>query len=396
MSTRIAYAAALALLPALVAGCGDGGGMSSRKLEACAGAARCDDAPMFVIDRLDFAAVEADGSVNGFDVDNLVSDGEAAADCHAGDYVDPAGHAGIDNQVAKLLDAIGPGYAEQVPATIQSLIGGGGLLLLLESVGVRLDDGEGSGALVIRAGDGVPLVGTDSMLLRDQTFALEPEPLLALTETLSLAGGRAHAGPFVFDLRFYFLSTRIRLPIQATQVTFVTTADDGIAGVLGGYVAIDDALGAARFVGGDDAELGQALQALLPTLADVRVPDGGCGGISMAFTFHAVPAYVFDDPAQPVDVLSPAYLFDKGTCGGCHQVAGVPGATGFLGPALDGLSGRAGSTVTGQTADAYVREAILDPGAYRVPGYEGTMPDDLARFLTDEEFEILVAWLLTR
>lgn len=367
--------------------------LSGKALETCAARPNC-GGQMYVIDRLIFATVAEDGSVAGFNIDNLVSDGQAAADCHSADYTGPDGSAGIDNQVAKLLDAIGPGYADQVPETIQSLISGGGLMLLLEVIGSGKPGSKG--ALVTRSAEGIPLVGTDNMLLSHQTFTLAPEPLLAATDSLIFNDNGAQIGPYLLDLRFRFLATRIRLPFHAAQATYTTNADGSLAGLLGAYIAVSDALGAASFVGGDDAELGAALQAILPTLADVRGDDDKCSGISIALSFHAVPAYVFDTPAAEVDTSSPEYLFEKATCGGCHKVSGVVGAQGFIGPNLDGLGDRAANAVTGQTAQDYVREAILDPAAYIAPGYDDTMPENLARFLSADELEILVAWLAER
>lgn len=47
-------------------------------------------------------------------------------------------------------------------------------------------------------------------------------------------------------------------------------------------------------------------------------------------------------------------------------------------------------------AEAYVRDSILNPGAYTVAGFpEDAMPRDLVDQMSQEELEALVAYLLT-
>jgi hypothetical protein len=46
-------------------------------------------------------------------------------------------------------------------------------------------------------------------------------------------------------------------------------------------------------------------------------------------------------------------------------------------------------------ADEYIRQSILDPGAYLVPGYQDSMPRDLSRDLPPTDLEALVAYLLS-
>lgn len=92
-------------------------------------------------------------------------------------------------------------------------------------------------------------------------------------------------------------------------------------------------------------------------------------------------------------------------CFACHSVsAGVN----LAGPSLAGIGTRAAALVdsasyTGQATDAegYIREAILQPHAYLVPGQiygaggRSFMPDNYDTMLTDEQIEQLVAYLAT-
>lgn len=88
-------------------------------------------------------------------------------------------------------------------------------------------------------------------------------------------------------------------------------------------------------------------------------------------------------------------------CGTCHALTSV-GTTGRFGPTHDGVGAAAEERIqdsayggTAITAEEYLRESIIDPGAYRVPGFGGTrfvMPS--YRHLPEEDIEALVQMLL--
>jgi nitric oxide reductase subunit C len=88
-------------------------------------------------------------------------------------------------------------------------------------------------------------------------------------------------------------------------------------------------------------------------------------------------------------------------CGTCHALASV-GTGGRFGPTHDGVGAAAEERIqdpayggSAQTAEQYLLESILDPGAYRVPGFGGTrfvMPS--YGHLPEEDIEALVQMLL--
>ncbi|NJN16749.1 MAG: c-type cytochrome [Oscillochloris sp.] len=82
-------------------------------------------------------------------------------------------------------------------------------------------------------------------------------------------------------------------------------------------------------------------------------------------------------------------------CIECHAVE-PDGATGFMGQNLANIANRAGSTVPGQSAETYLRIAILDPDAYLSGGYqEGIHPRTYADALSDRDVADLIAYLMT-
>jgi polar amino acid transport system substrate-binding protein len=65
-----------------------------------------------------------------------------------------------------------------------------------------------------------------------------------------------------------------------------------------------------------------------------------------------------------------------------------------VGPNLDGIGARAATRVSDLSAVAYLRESILDPGAYIVEGYSDLMPSNYGSRFTQQELDALVAYLL--
>jgi mono/diheme cytochrome c family protein len=79
-------------------------------------------------------------------------------------------------------------------------------------------------------------------------------------------------------------------------------------------------------------------------------------------------------------------------CANCHE----PNLLGQrLGPPLDHIATLAETRRPGLAAEEYIRQSILDPGAYVVPGYQDSMPRDLGRDLSPTDLDALVAYLLS-
>jgi mono/diheme cytochrome c family protein len=86
-------------------------------------------------------------------------------------------------------------------------------------------------------------------------------------------------------------------------------------------------------------------------------------------------------------------IFTAAGCAGCHKLASA-GATGNIGPSLDQLAAAAGKREPGKSAEDYVHESIVDPGAYTVSGFgKGVMPSYEGK-LSDKQLDTLVKFLL--
>ena len=80
-------------------------------------------------------------------------------------------------------------------------------------------------------------------------------------------------------------------------------------------------------------------------------------------------------------------------CITCHSLEkGVK----LVGPSLAGIGKRAGTTVEGQPAEEFLRNAIIKPNDYVSEGFSaGQMPERIANVLTPEQADSLVLYLST-
>jgi cytochrome c oxidase subunit II len=89
-------------------------------------------------------------------------------------------------------------------------------------------------------------------------------------------------------------------------------------------------------------------------------------------------------------------VFTSSGCGSCHTLADA-GSNGNTGPKLDDLASAAArfGKRRSQTPAQYVKESILDPRAFTVPGYpKGVMPTTFKGQLSNGQVDALVKYLL--
>jgi cytochrome c551/c552 len=79
----------------------------------------------------------------------------------------------------------------------------------------------------------------------------------------------------------------------------------------------------------------------------------------------------------------------SGGCGSCHALSAA-GTSGAVGPNLDSLS--ADAQKAGMPLDAFIKESIVNPGAYIAQGYsDGIMPATFGSTLSASDIADLVA-----
>jgi nitric oxide reductase subunit C len=113
--------------------------------------------------------------------------------------------------------------------------------------------------------------------------------------------------------------------------------------------------------------------------------------------------------AASTDTARGAALFARLPCASCHDIS-KPWPGGDICPNLGNIGSEAARivrlpTYRGKARDAagYIRESIVDPNAYIVPGTnyrtpdgESVMPKDFGRSLTPREVDDLVAFLSSK
>lgn len=115
--------------------------------------------------------------------------------------------------------------------------------------------------------------------------------------------------------------------------------------------------------------------------------------------------------AMPVTTTSngdPAVIaaFQKGACGSCHQISGIPGAVGMVGPDLSNIASMAEEhiadaayTGAATNTEEFLHESILDPNLFLSPKCPtgecapNVMPATLSQTLTADEINAIVTYL---
>jgi cytochrome c2 len=80
-------------------------------------------------------------------------------------------------------------------------------------------------------------------------------------------------------------------------------------------------------------------------------------------------------------------------CAACHSLAPD---TILVGPSMAGIATRASTRVDGLDARAYLYASIMRPGDYLVEDYQNLMPSTLAKSLSGEDIDAVVAFLLAQ
>jgi cytochrome c oxidase subunit II len=133
----------------------------------------------------------------------------------------------------------------------------------------------------------------------------------------------------------------------------------------------------------------------------------GLGHSTMRNPVRVVPPAAFDAwvkkqqggaPAGPSGQkkVDPKQVFTSSGCGSCHTL-GDAGTNGTVGPKLDTLARDAAKfgKQRGETPQQYVKESIVKPTAFTVPGFpKGVMPSNFGTQLSAEQLDALVSYLL--
>jgi hypothetical protein len=262
-------------------------------MTACAPAAEAERPSHSIVFRQLTFARAVDGVSNGFDLDGLATQSGDETGCGQGDFTGPDGAAGIDNATARLLPLLEVTEAAAVEPIIQQEINNGGLLLVLELVGLADPSQDGTVDVVLRHGQGTPWVGTDGFLVPGQTIDDDPAvgtftvPDVAWRDGALVAADFEIVVPVVvfdFDAEFYIQDAMLE----------VRRGDDGLwSGMFAGRVDWQGLMTTVQESGIDDT-LADSLPGILTSLSDLRDANGDCLLLSATLEFEASDVYVYE------------------------------------------------------------------------------------------------------
>jgi cytochrome c2 len=124
---------------------------------------------------------------------------------------------------------------------------------------------------------------------------------------------------------------------------------------------------------------------------------GACGGTAAVPEGETGPI----GETEPGDPVRGEALYKQNPVGaasspGCMTCHSLEEGQDLVGPSHFAVGAAAASRVSGQSAEAYLREAIVDPDVYVVEGYSKSgMIRSYGNELTDQEIEDMVAFLLS-
>jgi nitric oxide reductase subunit C len=101
-------------------------------------------------------------------------------------------------------------------------------------------------------------------------------------------------------------------------------------------------------------------------------------------------------PAGNVDagkaLFAQSAIGSQAGCATCHSLeAGQV----LVGPSMAGIGTRAGSTVSGQSAEQYITNSIVDPNAHLVEGFAQGIMQSYKDAVSEQQLKDLTAYLLT-
>jgi mono/diheme cytochrome c family protein len=138
--------------------------------------------------------------------------------------------------------------------------------------------------------------------------------------------------------------------------------------------------------------------ALPPT--NSAIPPTETAAVQPVSTPESQGALAAGDPQRGQEIFNSGGAHDlykpEYACATCHTLDGSQSDHGYGGPSLLGIATRAADRVDGLSAVEYIRQSIVDPAAYVTEGYGSKMSNVAIQWLTAEEIDDLVAFLLTQ
>lgn len=126
-------------------------------------------------------------------------------------------------------------------------------------------------------------------------------------------------------------------------------------------------------------------------VADVWPPDpilvSGSAGLNIR---------VISDDGEAEETLSPLAVQGRSIysqrCASCHSV--VEDVV-LVGPSFWNIANHGAERVEGEDAESYIRNSILYPSDYIVPGFQDVMQSNFAEVMSSQDIDAMIAYLMT-
>ena len=248
----------------------------------------------FVIGQnLDYVFPDEDGELDGFDIDGRVSDEDDAAGCNRPDFESAEGRKGVDNQSSILMQLLLGVTGEAIDGYTVTAIEDGVLLMVagIEGVDDPMDDDcviLSSFPVVI---DKVAL-GTDGLLVTDQTFDLHPDHPIERSECMVMKNGIVEGGPFESVMPIYIVKLSVDLRIHNTHMRAELHEDGSMDTLIAGGAEVEQLIELIL-----QSETSEVIEPGVPAirgLADLEPnADGECQQLSQTTVMQGVRAFLF-------------------------------------------------------------------------------------------------------
>ncbi len=120
-------------------------------------------------------------------------------------------------------------------------------------------------------------------------------------------------------------------------------------------------------------------------------------GLALALATLAATSWSGSRGSTPRGAADGRSLFAAKGCGTCHIGPDAGGRSVQAGPSLGSIASQAGSRRPGLSAEAFVRQSILEPGAFLSPNPNGGPSWKMPKLtVSADEADALVDYLLRR
>lgn len=250
-----------------------------------------------VLRQFSFFGLDADERLEGFTIDDVVSDSEDASTCNHPDRVDREGREGVDNQFGVIWDSVlEPLVGEAAHALLNGAINEGRMIFAVELTDVDDLDNDDDVQLHFFRARGSPFVGTQGLLAPDQSYYVDSETSGTLVEGASIKDGEIQVGPVEFQFPVDILAEFFLISISQGQLRIRFNEDGSAEGLLGGVIDVQSFLEA-----GYQTNAAHEFRIVTPLVMRntdmMRNAEGTCEGISIAVKFSATTGFVihYDD-----------------------------------------------------------------------------------------------------